>query len=115
MQLDTLKNTISPILKSGSVHLAYIFGSYARSDADQYSDIDLVIIADSERAFVDRFVDFWDLWNLVEPSIDLLVYTPREWEQMKLCKNPLAMKIIEEGILLYERSAEGSRALAEAS
>ena len=115
MQLDDLKRRIAPVLAASSAQKAYLFGSYARSDADQYSDIDLAIIAESERPFVDRFMDFRDLWRVMEPSIELLVYTPAEWEEMRLHKNPLVLKILEEGVPLYERSEEGSKPLAEAS
>jgi len=35
-----------------------VFGSVARGDADAFSDLDLIIVADTTRPFFERFKDF---------------------------------------------------------
>jgi predicted nucleotidyltransferase len=63
------------LLPRRRVTAAYLFGSWARGDADGLSDVDLIVVAPSRRPFVDRFRDFPDL--LCAPTgVDLLVYTP---------------------------------------
>ena len=94
---------ILPVLEKGGALKAILFGSYARGDADEYSDIDLIIIAESKRPFVERFKDFSDLWN-VSPvkAIDVLVYTPQEFQEMYEHQNPFIVRAVEEGKVIYE-------------
>jgi predicted nucleotidyltransferase len=70
------------LLRRRAVRAAYLFGSFGRGEADDLSDIDLIVVADSRRPFVDRFRDFPEL--LSAPSgIDLLVYTPEEFARQR--------------------------------
>lgn len=66
------------LLRRRGVREAYLFGSWARGDADGLSDIDLIIVAPSERPFVDRFRDYPELLR-APTGIDLLIYTPEEF------------------------------------
>ena len=55
-----------------------LFGSYARGDANENSDVDLLIVADSQ---LPRFKRTRDLYKRIRPylfGIDFLVYTPQE-------------------------------------
>lgn len=58
-----------------------LFGSHARWEADEYSDIDLVVIKETEERFLDRLKRVYDI---VQPdfALDVLVYTPREFAHM---------------------------------
>ena len=99
---DIIK-ALAPVLKRGGAKKAILFGSYARGDADEYSDIDLIIIAESKQPFVERFKDFSDLWK-VSPvkAIDVLVYTPQEFQEMCQRENPFIVRAVEEGKVIYE-------------
>jgi len=55
-----------------------VFGSGARGEADAFSDIDLIIVADTTRPFFERFKDFAGLYD-VWPRLELLIYTPEEF------------------------------------
>lgn len=82
-----------------------LFGSAARGTADEYSDIDLVVIAEgATRRFLDRIADAYDL---IDPrfALDILIYTPQEYEAMLEAENPLIQRVQEEGRVIYERSA----------
>ena len=94
---------ILPVLEKGGAKKAILFGSYARGDADEYSDIDLIIIAESERPFIERFKDYLDLWK-VSPvkAMDVLVYTPQEFQEMCDRENPFILRVVEEGKTIYE-------------
>jgi len=48
--------------------------------------VDLILVADSVRPFVERFKDFTDVLALA-PKIDLLVYTPAEFDSIR-SENP---------------------------
>ena len=98
----------------GGASKAILFGSYARGDADEYSDLDLLIIAESQRPFIERFKDFLDMWK-VSPvkAMDVLVYTRKEFNSMRAQENPFIIAAITEGITIYEaRSKSRSRTVA---
>lgn len=82
---------------------AILFGSAARGDADRFSDIDLIVIKRTDRRFLDRLAD---VIEAIQPdfSLDVLVYTPEEFERMREEGNPLISRALEEGKVIYERS-----------
>jgi len=60
---------------------AYIFGSVAKGTQDEYSDLDLVLIRDTELPFFDRIRDAFDL-VLELGNVDLLIYTEKEYREI---------------------------------
>lgn len=97
--LKALGERLAPHLK-GAVR-AVVFGSVARGEADQWSDLDLVIVAETSRPFFERFKDFAGLYN-VWPRLDLLIYTPEEFERMAAEGNSFIQRVLTEGAVVYE-------------
>lgn len=59
---------------------AYLFGSFAQNIHEPQSDIDLIVVTATELPFLERAGEFsgiFDIW----PRIDLLVYTPGEFDR----------------------------------
>lgn len=81
-----------------------VFGSWARGEEDAYSDIDLIIILKSNKRFLDRLTDLYEIWPL-DRSVDILAYTPEEFNNMLADDNPLLTQAVNEGVIIYERSA----------
>ena len=84
----------------------YLFGSWARDEEDDLSDIDIVVIKRTKAPFFDRLRE---TARLVPPGlegVDILVYTPEEFFEMKRGGNAFAEMIMEEGIIIYDRQAE---------
>lgn len=100
--LDDIAAAFQPILAAGGARRAIIFGSYCRGQADEYSDIDLVILKDTEVPFLDRYTDFKDLFLAMLKAIQVLVYTPDEFEDMRARGNPFILDVIEDGVVIYE-------------
>ena len=69
-------------LLEGSVIEAYVFGSLATDTYDCDSDIDLLLVARSTRPFIERPLDYPQLYDLDVP-FDVLVYTPEEFEKIR--------------------------------
>jgi len=72
-----------------------LFGSQARGDVDEESDLDLVIGAASAKSFVGRLRESVDL--LPEAKLDVLIYTPEEWEEMVAAANPFIEQLLAGG------------------
>ncbi len=59
-----------------------LFGSLAQGRVHEYSDIDLIVIKDTDKPFWDRI---WEVLRLLKSteSLDILVYTPEEWQEIQ--------------------------------
>jgi DNA polymerase sigma len=79
----------------------YVFGSYARGEHDSLSDIDLVIVKETDKSFFERTKE---VLGCIEHngSIDILVYTPSEFEHMKEVHNAFLEMLLDEGICIYD-------------
>jgi len=77
-----------------------LLGSFARNESDDLSDIDLVVIKDTREDFFARIRRVLNLLDL-KKHIDVLVYTPTEFQTMREQGNALIETIQEEGIVLY--------------
>ena len=81
-----------------------LFGSMARGDADEYSDIDLIVVKETNRRFVQRLVD---ISEFISPyvSVDVFVYTPGELKAMVEDRNPFIEQALKDGKVLYEKTS----------
>ncbi|MDD9980750.1 MAG: nucleotidyltransferase domain-containing protein [Gammaproteobacteria bacterium] len=82
-ELDGFLAALRPLLDARNAHGAWIFGSHARGTAGDESDIDVIVVAPTERAFVERFRDYLPAIVDARVGVDLLVYTPEEFAQMQ--------------------------------
>ena len=84
----------------------YLFGSWARGEGDDLSDVDLVMIMDSDKPFLERSLKVMKLLPTHLGAVDLMVYTPEEFRQMLLDGNAFAEMLLEEGKVIYGRGSE---------
>lgn len=56
--IGPLLKVLRPLLREHGAKAAYAVGSWARGEADSWSDVDLLIVAPSERPAVERFKDY---------------------------------------------------------
>ncbi|MBN1962658.1 MAG: nucleotidyltransferase domain-containing protein [Deltaproteobacteria bacterium] len=69
------------------VETAYFFGSYGTDAFNADSDIDLILIKQTDVSFFERAIEFLDLLDIV-PCIDILVYTPEEFHRLTADPSP---------------------------
>lgn len=80
-----------------------VFGSFARGNNTERSDLDVVVVQKTENKFLERLDE---LYRLILPKIDLdlLVYTPEEWNDL-LESRSFVQSIEKEGKIIYEKSS----------
>ena len=100
--LDEIRERLAPHLKAAGARRAIIFGSYARGEADAWSDLDLVIIADTSLPFPERFKSFRGVFEAYRRAMEILVYTPEEFAQMIEAENPFIEQVLKDGVPIYE-------------
>ena len=100
--LDAIRRVVTTACRRVGAERALLFGSYARGDADTYSDVDLLIVWPTTRGFFERRAYFDDIMTAL-PGCDLLVYTPAELEELR--ERGVVYQALKEGIELYARGA----------
>lgn len=68
------------VLRQAGVERAIVFGSWARGEADGFSDLDLAVVMDTPLPRLQRAVPLArELDQTLPMAVDLLVYTPDEF------------------------------------
>lgn len=95
-ELDRIQQELKALGVKRIIH----FGSSARGEAGLDSDLDLIVVMQSEDNFPDRIAA---LYKKIRPraAVDLLVYTPAEFDVMKE-SNMFLQNALREGKTLYE-------------
>ena len=82
-----------------------LFGSFARGDFNEGSDIDLAVIGDWRESFLDRIKVLLEM-NKYHLPVEPIGYTEQEFKTMQEDGNPFILEMIETGKVVYEeRSA----------
>lgn len=77
-----------------------LFGSFARGDADPYSDIDIIIVYPTKKRFMDRLEELYMQWD-IQQAADILAYTPEEFEIL-VKERDFIKEAVEKGRIIYE-------------
>ncbi|MCQ2432472.1 MAG: nucleotidyltransferase domain-containing protein [Clostridia bacterium] len=70
--VNQIRDIVLPIAKKNSISKVYIFGSYARGDADASSDIDLRIDAENLSGILGFNSLYSDLENALDKPLDIV-------------------------------------------
>ncbi len=78
-----IREIIQTIVNGYNPEKVYLFGSYANGTARKDSDLDICVIKETNERAIDRRVKVQSLFNPYPHSMDILVYTPGEFEERK--------------------------------
>lgn len=102
---EELKRITEIIVREYKPQRMILFGSLAQGNVHEWSDIDLVIVKDTPRRFLERMRD---IFLLTHPRVTLnvVVYTLGEVEEMEKQKHYFWKdEIVSKGRVLYDRAA----------
>jgi predicted nucleotidyltransferase len=100
-----LQQVTSSILEVANPKKIIVFGSYARKEADEDSDLDLLVIEQGE---VDRGKEMVKIRNAIGDvgiGVDVIVCSEAYVNEWRHVRNTLIHQALKEGKTLYEKSA----------
>lgn len=108
IDMEQLRNSVVDIAKKladNSLYRVYLYGSYARGDYDEESDIDIMIIVDCEKEQIDnyrkRMCHYASLMGLeFDKEVSILMRDKNTFYKNKDISH-FFKTIINEGIVLY--------------
>jgi len=98
-----LKRILDILVRTYQPEKIILFGSLAQGHVRDWSDLDLIVIKETEKRFLDRIRE---LIELIDPrvGVDVLVYTPEEFERLCRERPFFRDEILAKGEVLYERN-----------
>ena len=96
LTVDEIRTIVTPLVEPFPVVRVILFGSYARGEATEKSDVDLII--DSEGA-----LSFWELLGLIGDIVTKMPIKVDILGMDEVKKPDLLNSISNEGVTIYER------------
>jgi uncharacterized protein len=89
---------------------AWVYGSVARGDQDEESDVDLVFVRRTQAAFFDRIREIMELVRELGPA-DIVVYTPEELAELtEARKSGFLQDVVSRGVMIEGSQGRGRAA-----
>lgn len=100
---EILNDIVKRLVEGYAPQKVILFGSYARGEAGEDSDIDLLIIKDTEKSPLERWQEVKCLLRDRSSGVSVspLVYTSEEIAHRLSLKDFFIKEVLEEGIVLY--------------
>lgn len=101
---STIASLVATLVEKYAPERIILFGSAASDEASAESDIDLAILKETDLSFYDRLREVACLceWHA---AVDVLVYTPAEFEALSRDNAFVREEILGKGKILYDRAA----------
>src|SRR6266446_6652425 len=109
LRTQLIQEIVRRIVEVAHPEKIVLFGSRARGDHRPDSDIDLLIIKESDLPRPQRAIPIYSALGRVPLAVDanVMVYTPSEVEDWSEVRGALVTTDLREGRVLYEKSAKG--------
>ena len=106
--INNLKDVVKKVTESYQPEKIILYGSYGKKRKTKDSDIDLLIIKDTEKRFIERLIEVEKIVAERTIPLDIMVYTPKEVRLLYSIGSPFIEEVMEKGRLLYMRKATES-------
>jgi len=98
---NEIENVARKIGKKINAKAVILFGSYARNQPGKHSDVDLLVIAESDLPRHKRSRELHLMFKPYPFPMDILVYTPKEVEKESEFGLSFISTVLREGKKLY--------------
>jgi predicted nucleotidyltransferase len=99
----TIQDIVQRIVAGYAPEKIILFGSYADGTPDEDSDIDLLIVKNTDKRPIERWMEVKRLLRDRDrrAAVSPLVYTPSELERRLAIKDFFIQEVLEKGQVLY--------------
>jgi uncharacterized protein len=80
-----------------------LFGSLARGDTHEWSDIDLIVVKDTDASYGQRVKELLPVLRGWRGGADIIVYSLEEYTRAREQGSPFLSEAQGDGVILYER------------
>lgn len=98
---QTLKQVVTRVVRIASPSRVILFGSYGRGEADEGSDLDLMVILPKVADKYKEMVRLHEAIGTLAVGVDLLVYSDAEFERRSQVPGTVLYWARKEGQQLY--------------
>lgn len=107
-----IQRVATRIGEAANAERVILFGSHARGEAGGTSDVDLLIVAQSDLPRHKRSRELYKLFRPYPFAMDLIVYTPEEIQRGKRSPVSFVSTVLREGKTVYVRRTGNRAAVA---
>lgn len=93
--------TVNEIVRRFSPEKVIIFGSVARQEADDLSDLDILVVMDTKDPPYKRAVPIYLAVSSIRVPKDIIVLTPKEFAENADNEFSFTNKIVNTGVVAY--------------
>jgi predicted nucleotidyltransferase len=98
----TLQQIVDRIVTTSNPKRVIVFGSYGRGDADEGSDLDLMVIQPKAKNKYDEMIRLHEAVGKIGVGVDILVYSEAEFNRRSQVPGTVLYWAQKEGKALYE-------------
>ena len=110
---EELNGIIERIVRRFEPEKVILFGSYARGDATEESDVDLLVVAATDLPARERFPAIRSILGDFPAAFDVFWKTPEEYERWRNVVNHVVYFAEKYGRIVYERRDAPSSAAGD--
>ena len=99
---QTIQQAVARLVAAANPSKVILFGSYARGDATEDSDLDLMVIEPEVVNQFDEMVRLRNVMGDMQVGVDLLVYSDREAFRRSQIPGTLLYWAFKEGRVMYD-------------
>jgi predicted nucleotidyltransferase len=104
-----IENVVNTIVREYKPEKVLLFGSYQKNIPRDESDLDLLIIKKINSRKFERSGEVKKLFNPYPCAMDIIVFTPDEFEKSRKVLNTLAYFVDQEHKVMYDKAKERRR------
>jgi len=104
IQPEQIPQIVNAIVEGCDPEKIILFGSFARGNPDKDSDLDFIIVRETDTPRMQRGWEIRKHLLGVHVPLDLKIYTPDEFREHAARQDSFLRQILNESIVLYEKS-----------